>query len=104
LGIRIAVVRFHFLPAVNITFTDADLRPLVESIVVSTLEKFEADQEGIGERLAFTEPEAAALLGLRPHVLRDARLRGEIEASRVGKRLLYEKAEILRFLRQRRSL
>lgn len=88
----------------NISFSEADLRPLIETIVAATLARLESEREGTGDRLAYTEPEAAALLGIRPHVLRDARLRGEIAASRVGKRLLYEKAELLRLLRGRQKL
>ena len=37
-------------------------------------------------RLAFTEPEAAALLGVKPHVLRDCRRRGELQGAKVGSR------------------
>ena len=60
--------------------------------------------DGQIDKIAFTEPEAAAILSLRPHVLRDARLRGEISGSRVGKRILYERTELLRFLHQQRHV
>ena len=37
-------------------------------------------------RLAYSEPEAASLLGCRPHVLRDARLRGHAVEERAQRR------------------
>lgn len=86
----------------NISFNQSDLVPLVEAIVAATLQRLEADRQKVSGRLAYTEPEAASILSLRRHVLRDARLRGEIAGSRVGKRILYEHEELLRFLRRRR--
>ena len=88
----------------NVTFDQSDLRPLIELVVATTLERLEADRQKAGKRLAYSEPEAAALLGVRPHVLRDARLRGELAGSRVGKRILYEHGELLRFLQKRRNI
>ncbi|MDA8564278.1 helix-turn-helix domain-containing protein [Mariniblastus sp.] len=40
-------------------------------------------------RLGYTEAEASKLLGVRGHVLRDARRRGEISARKIGKRWIY---------------
>ena len=57
----------------------------------------------LGGRLAYTEAEAASLVGVERHVLRDARLRHEIEASRVGKRIVYTRDELLRFLHAQRT-
>jgi hypothetical protein len=51
-----------------------------------------------GNRLAYPEPEAAGLLGVKAHVLRDARLRGEIIATKVGGRICYETTELRRYL------
>jgi hypothetical protein len=48
--------------------------------------------------LGYTEGEAAAMIGVARHVLRDCRLRGEITARRVGKRFVYSRSTILRFL------
>lgn len=80
-----------------------DLRPVIEAVVAETIDQFESDRAKFGNRLAYIEPEAAALLGIAPHVLRDCRLRGEISATKAGKRLLYERGEILRFLGVRRN-
>jgi hypothetical protein len=88
----------------KLSFDEADLRPVIEQIVAATLVQIQSDEAKLADRLAYTEPQAAAILGIRPHVLRDARLRGEISGSRVGKRILYERDELLRFLRQQRQL
>lgn len=82
----------------NVSLSPDDLRPLVEQVVAATLERIEADQARTQGRLAYREAEAAALIGIPAHSLRDARLRGEIAASRVGSRVLYTRAELLRYL------
>ena len=88
----------------NIFFDDVALRPLIERIVGTVLEQIRSDLSAAGDRLAYSEPEAAALLGVHRHVLRDARLRGELSGCRVGKGIRYERDELLRFLRSRRDL
>jgi len=84
---------------------DADaLRPLIKQIVEETLAAMAEDNAAVnGNRLAYSEAEAAALLGLQPHQLRDERLRGRIQASvGPGKRVLYSRSDLLEYLRQRR--
>ena len=74
-----------------------ELRPLITTIVTEVLNS--THQIGLpDDRIAYTEPEAAAMLGVRPHVLRDARLRGEIEASTCGKRIVYTLEALRAFL------
>lgn len=75
------------------------LRPLIAAAVRETLDEIQASDAKLGDRLGHTEPEAAALLGVAPHVLRDCRLRGEISARRVGARYIYSRAALLEFLR-----
>ncbi|MEX2140578.1 MAG: helix-turn-helix domain-containing protein [Pirellulales bacterium] len=87
-----------------ILFDDAVLRPLIERVVGTVLDRLESQREAVGERIAYSEAEAASLLGVQRHVLRDARLRGELFGCRVGKRICYEREELLRFLRSRRDL
>ena len=74
------------------------LRPLVRLAVAEAMERMEGEQTRFNGRLAFTEPEAAVLLGVKPHVLRDARLRGEISAKLVGKRYVYSRKTLETFL------
>ena len=80
-------------------FDNNELRPLIENVVEMTLAHVEANRRD--SRLAYTESEAAALLGIPRHVLRDARLRGEIRAALVGKRLLYTTQSLRQFLAER---
>jgi hypothetical protein len=77
-----------------------DLAPLVEQVVQATLQRLDADRARFNGRLAYSEPEAAAALGVAPHVLRDARLRGLIRAVRLGKSYRYAADELRRFLRE----
>lgn len=79
----------------------ADLRPIVQSVVVEVLAEI-AKHPVSPERLAYCEPEAAAMLGLKSHQLRDARLRGEITATRVGARIGYTREELLAYLARQR--
>jgi hypothetical protein len=83
---------------VKIDFDDDDLTPLIERVVTRVLDEREADEGKLGNRLAFSEPEAAALLGMKPYVLRDARLRGEVVGSRIGKRVFCSRDALFKLL------
>ena len=87
----------------QINLDDADLEPLVTKIVAKVLGQREVNGEKLGDRLAFTEPEAAALLGVRPYTLRDCRLRGEIEGSKIGKRVMYSREQLLALMERNRT-
>src|SRR5688572_22617128 len=70
-----------------------------ESIVSKAIAGLrDCDPSHAHNRLAFNEPEAATLLGVRQHVVRDARLRGEIESTRVGSRIAYTRHDLLAYL------
>ncbi|MEQ8849250.1 helix-turn-helix domain-containing protein [Botrimarina sp.] len=85
----------------QVTFDKDDLRDLVREILAeATAAEIDLQKS---DRLAYLEPEAAALLGLQPHQLRDARLRGEIVGTRAGGRIAYEKSELLAYLARNRS-
>jgi hypothetical protein len=89
---------------VNLTLDPADLRPLVSAVVAQTLAAARENDSALeGNRLAFTESEAAAALGCRAHVLRDARLRGEITATKIGGRIGYERSELIAYLARGRE-
>jgi hypothetical protein len=87
----------------NLVVDTAELRPLVQAIVAETLAAVGSASAGGVERLAYTEKEAAALLGVGPHVLRDARLRGEICATRCGGRIGYVRGELVAYLARNRE-
>src|SRR5262245_38712984 len=81
----------------------AILTPVIRAVVAETLAAIEADRAKLNGKFAYSEAEAAQLLGLEPHVLRDERLRGRITASRiVGGRIRYTQAELLAYLAGRR--
>lgn len=82
----------------QLVIDDSDLKTLVEQVVGQALSRAQSLRNGTTERLGYTEPEAASLLGIKPHVLRDSRLRGEVHATRVGKKMLYSRAELERLL------
>lgn len=87
----------------NLNLDSADLKPLVAAVVAEVLDAVRSTDATLGgERLAYTESEAAALLGCRPHVLRDARLRREIISTKIGGRIGYEKRELESYLARNR--
>lgn len=65
------------------------LKPLVEIIVSEVLGRIDQPPAPM-----LSEPEAAALFGVDPHVLRDARKRGELECYRIGKFVRYDRAQL----------
>lgn len=82
----------------QLKFDEADLRPLVQLIIGELLAELSPRLSNLNDRLAFTQPEAAALIGVTPATLRDARLRGEITGSKVGKKIVYSRDELAAFL------
>ena len=82
---------------------DDELRPLIEQVVTETVNRLDAERVRLGGRLAYAEAEAAALIGVERHVLRDARLRQEIEGSKVGKKIVYTRDQLLRFLDKQKT-
>jgi excisionase family DNA binding protein len=77
----------------------ASLQPIIASAVRLALQEIQAGDAKLGaDRLAYSEAEAAALLGVARHVLRDARLRKEIRAKKIGKGWRYSRAELARFI------
>jgi hypothetical protein len=89
--------------AVSLLLSPDLLRPLIAEIVRECLAALEADRARLGDRLAYGEAEAARLLGLHAHQLRDERLRGRIAASRiVGGRIAYLREDLTAYLLSRR--
>ncbi|RIK73197.1 MAG: hypothetical protein DCC68_25315 [Planctomycetota bacterium] len=79
----------------KLEFSESDLRPLVALVVEEVVSKIGGVPD---DRLAFEESEAARLIGVPKHVLRDLRLSGGIEAKKCGKRALYRRETLLRYL------
>jgi hypothetical protein len=89
--------------SLRIQFDEDDLRPLVSLAVTEALERLEAERVKLQGRLAFTEPEAAVLLGVKPHVLGDCRRRGELQGAKVGSKIVYTRADLLEFLERQKE-
>jgi hypothetical protein len=93
----------HAGAALSLTLDHEALRPLIEAVVTEVLARVEAERARLGGKLCYSEPEAAALLELQPHQLRDERLRGRIRASSiVGRRVRYVREDLVRYLASRR--
>jgi hypothetical protein len=91
-------------PAVALALDPAALRPLVEQVVDLALARLEGARAALPEKLAYTEREAARLLSLEPHQLRDARLAGRVEFSRVtGNKVRYSRRDLEAYLAARRN-
>lgn len=84
----------------NVTFDTQEMRSLVIAVVTEVLAAI--DGHAADGRIAYPEKEAAALLGIAPHQLRDARLRGEITGTRLGGRIGYERNELCEYLSRQR--
>jgi hypothetical protein len=70
---------------------------------LKSLASLDATRQTLDER-CYSEPEAAAWLGVAPHVLRDERLRGRITASRiVGSRIRYMRGDLIAYVMGRRA-
>jgi len=77
-------------------------KPLIEQAVEAAMLKIENARATVSDRLCYSEPEAAAMLGLEPHQLRDERLRGRIKASSiVCRRIRYTRADLMDYLLSR---
>ena len=87
----------------NLQLDAAVLDPIIRQVVAETITQLEAERAKLGDKLAFSEAEAARLLGLRDHQLRDARLAGKIAASQItGRRIRYTREDLFRYLQQNR--
>lgn len=76
---------------IELTLSEADLDALAERIAARLV-----DQSSGGRKPEplISEPEAAARFGVEPHVLRDARKRGEVEYHKVGKFVRYDPGQL----------
>ena len=82
----------------RLAVTSEDLKPIIREVLSELLDHQSGERLLPDGRLGYSEPEAAALLGLPSHRLRDARLRGDIKARKVGRAYRYARAELVRFI------
>src|SRR5207253_9815042 len=93
------------MAGINLQFELDALQSLIEAVIAETVARLDAARSALPDngKLAFSEPEAARLLSLRPHQLRDERLRGRIKASMgPGRKILYARQDLLDYLTSRR--
>ncbi len=83
----------------EISFKPDEIKPLVEIVVAELIDRFHTDEA----RIAYSEEEAAALLGVPRTTLRDERLRGRVDASRVGRQIRYTRENLTDYLFQCRD-
>lgn len=84
----------------DLRISPEELQPLVRQIVEAVLAETRQQEQFLNGKLAVPEAEAAALLALNPWQLRDLRLAGKINHSRiVGGRIRYTADDLLDYLR-----
>jgi hypothetical protein len=87
----------------KIDFETADLEPLIQRVAAEVVSQLRRDESALGDRLTFTEPEAAALLNMEAWQLRDERRENRITASVVrGGKIVYARSDLLGYLERRR--
>ncbi len=87
----------------HLEINPADLQPLIRQVVTEALAQLDADRARLDGKLAYSESEAAQLIGLEPWQLRDERRRGNIRASQiVGRRIRYLREDLVSYLLGRR--
>ena len=80
----------------EIRFSRDDLKPIIETVITEMTDRFGEDG-----RLAFDETEAAKLIGVARHVLRDERLKGRVKHGNAGRKILYSRKQLLDFIEGR---
>jgi hypothetical protein len=85
--------------------TEAFVQALATDVAQQVLAKVEAARAVAGqERLAYSEREAAALLGLKWYQLRDERLHGRIASSKVvGDPIRYMREDLIAYQMRSRN-
>jgi hypothetical protein len=79
------------------------LEALVRRLVAEAVQELDSHRDRLDGKLAFSEAEAARLLSLNPHQLRDERRRGRISSSEiVGRRIRYTRDDLVNYLMQHR--
>src|SRR5262249_59862657 len=88
----------------SLQFDPEAFKPVIDRAVEAAFVRLEEARATVGSKLCYSEEEAAAMLGLKPHQLRDERrLRGRIKASAiVGRGIRYLHSDLVNYLLSRR--
>jgi hypothetical protein len=91
------------MSGVHIELEEAVFQSLVDTAVQRALARIGEERTRLNGRLAYTEPEAAALVGVKPYVLRDCRRRGELPGAKVGSKIVYTRSDLEAFLERQKE-
>ncbi len=70
-------------------------REILRELIAEILREVVPQLDWPAGRLTLTESEAAAACGVARHVLRDLRLSGQIQTRKLGRRVVYSRADLL---------
>ncbi|MSR59067.1 MAG: DNA-binding protein [Planctomycetaceae bacterium] len=80
----------------QITLDRDDLRAIVTEVLAEVM----AQTSTTPHQQLLTEPEAAAVVRVQAHTLRDARRRGELQFHRVGRFVRYDRAQLDQWIKR----
>ena len=80
----------------QLNFDSDDLQPIIAKCVEAVLERLEPLRVQFGNKLMFTEPEAASITGLKAAHLGELRRTGKVPHQQIGGRIFYNRSDILR--------
>ena len=87
---------------VPVLFPPEVFAPLIEQVVLKTLERWQQEEGRVPARLTFSEPEAAEVLGMSLDQLKGERRAGRIAAIPSGsRRVRYSREALLAYARSR---
>ena len=87
----------------GISFDESELRPIVKAVVAEVLAEQKQLQQVYEGRLAYSEAEAANMLGLKQHQLRDLRRDNKISHTKiVGRQIRYTLQDLKDYLNRER--
>ena len=87
------------MSGVNLQVNPEALQPLIEAAVQAALLRLEELRGQTDGRVAYSEAEGAALIGVETHVLRDARRRREIVGYQIaGGRIRYRREDLIAYV------
>jgi hypothetical protein len=90
------------LSGLNLQLDPTSLEDFVRRVVEQTIAALDAQRAQLDSGLAYTEAQAAALIGQQPYQLRDERQKGLIEASSgPARKILSTRASLLAYLAKR---
>jgi excisionase family DNA binding protein len=82
---------------VQIAFDPTELQPVIEAVVAQLADRLAANDG----RLCYSTAEVAKMCGVTATTIRDARLRGELQAIRVGRQIRFTRQQIMTYLAER---